>query len=186
LDRPDAAEAVLATCAWAAQVHCVPAAAEYAWATALHGRDAAGVLAAAEALAATRPFQATRALRDAALLLADADPVASRSVATRTLAGFDAIGADDAAARLRATLRTAGVRLRAGRPAAERVGWAAITATERMVVELVAAGCTNSEIAERLYTSRRTVESHLVHVYTKVGVRSRVDLAREAARQWPG
>jgi DNA-binding CsgD family transcriptional regulator len=78
------------------------------------------------------------------------------------------------------------VRLRAGKPAAERVGWAAITATERMVVELVAAGCTNSEIAERLYTSRRTVESHLVHVYNKVGARSRVDLAREAARQWPG
>jgi DNA-binding CsgD family transcriptional regulator/tetratricopeptide (TPR) repeat protein len=185
LGRPEAAEAVLATSAWAGSVRDVPAAAEYAWALALHRRDAAGVLAAADALAAVRPFQGTRALRDAALLLAATDPVEARVVATRAIAGFDVVGADDAAARLRAGLRSAGVRLRAGKPAAERVGWGSITATERMVVELVAAGCTNSEIADRLYTSRRTVESHLVHVYNKVGVRSRVDLAREAAKQWP-
>jgi DNA-binding CsgD family transcriptional regulator len=184
LGRPDAAESVLATSAWAGSVHDVPAAAEYAWALALHRRDAAGLLAAADALAAVRPFQATRALRDAALVLAADDPVEARAVAARALAGFEVVAADDAAARLRSSLRSLGVRLRAGRPAAARVGWESITATERMVVELVAAGCTNSVIAERLYTSRRTVESHLVHVYNKVGVRSRVDLAREAARQW--
>jgi DNA-binding CsgD family transcriptional regulator len=61
-----------------------------------------------------------------------------------------------------------------------RFGWGALTQSERNVVELVAAGLSNAEIAERLICSRRTVESHLHHVYTKVGMSSRVSLAVEA------
>ena len=45
------------------------------------------------------------------------------------------------------------------------------------VARLVAAGCSNPEIAERLVISRRTAEHHVQHIYAKVGVASRAGLA---------
>jgi DNA-binding CsgD family transcriptional regulator/tetratricopeptide (TPR) repeat protein len=60
------------------------------------------------------------------------------------------------------------------------LGWSTLTPAERTVVELVAAGLSNAEIAGRLICSRRTVESHLHHVYTKLGTSSRVALAIDA------
>jgi DNA-binding CsgD family transcriptional regulator len=50
-------------------------------------------------------------------------------------------------------------------------------------VRLAAEGLTNAEIGERLFISRRTVETHLSHVFGKVGVSSRVQLAAEAGRR---
>jgi len=61
-------------------------------------------------------------------------------------------------------------------------GWDALTPTERDVVRLVSEGLANKDIATRLFVSPRTVQSHLTHVYNKVGVSSRVQLAQEAAR----
>ncbi len=61
-------------------------------------------------------------------------------------------------------------------------GWASLTPTERDVVRLVSEGLVNNDIAIRLFVSPRTVQSHLTHVYTKLGLTSRVQLAREAAR----
>ena len=61
-------------------------------------------------------------------------------------------------------------------------GWAALTPTEVDVVRLVGEGLTNRDIATRLVVSPRTVESHLSHVYTKLRLTSRVQLAQEAAR----
>jgi len=55
----------------------------------------------------------------------------------------------------------------------------ALTAREREIAELVAAGRTNREIAEQLVLSTRTIEAHLRNVYAKLGVRSRVELARD-------
>jgi predicted ATPase/class 3 adenylate cyclase/DNA-binding CsgD family transcriptional regulator len=61
-------------------------------------------------------------------------------------------------------------------------GWASLTPTERDVVRLVSEGLANNDIATRLFVSPRTVQSHLTHVYTKLGLTSRVQLAQEAAR----
>jgi predicted ATPase/DNA-binding CsgD family transcriptional regulator len=61
-------------------------------------------------------------------------------------------------------------------------GWAALTPAERDVVRLVSEGLGNNDIATRLFVSPRTVQSHLTHVYSKLGLSSRVQLAQEAAR----
>jgi DNA-binding NarL/FixJ family response regulator len=61
-------------------------------------------------------------------------------------------------------------------------GWRALTPTERDVVRLVREGLANNDIASRLFVSPRTVQSHLTHVYTKLGLTSRMQLAQEAAR----
>jgi len=61
-------------------------------------------------------------------------------------------------------------------------GWASLTPTERDVVRLVSEGLANSDIATRLFVSPRTVQTHLTHVYTKLGLTSRVQLVQEAAR----
>ncbi len=53
-----------------------------------------------------------------------------------------------------------------------------LSAGERSVAELAAAGRTNREIATQLYLSPKTVETVLTHVYRKLGVRSRTELSR--------
>ena len=61
-------------------------------------------------------------------------------------------------------------------------GWASLTPTERDVVRLVSDGLGNKDIALRLFVSPRTVQTHLTHVYAKLGLASRVQLVQEAAR----
>jgi predicted ATPase/class 3 adenylate cyclase/DNA-binding CsgD family transcriptional regulator len=61
-------------------------------------------------------------------------------------------------------------------------GWAALTPTELNVVKLVSDGLPNKDIAARLFISTRTVQAHLSNVYSKLSVRSRVQLAQEASR----
>jgi len=62
-----------------------------------------------------------------------------------------------------------------------RTGWASVTPTELQVIEYAAAGLTNAQIAARLLMSRSTVKAHLAHVYTKLGVRTRAQLATATA-----
>jgi DNA-binding CsgD family transcriptional regulator len=62
-------------------------------------------------------------------------------------------------------------------------GWASLTPAELEVVRLVGEGLSNKEIAARLFISPRTVQAHLTHVYTKLDVTSRVQLATEAKRR---
>jgi len=61
-------------------------------------------------------------------------------------------------------------------------GWESLTPTELDVVRLVSEGLANNDIATRLFVSPRTVQTHLTHVYTKLGLSSRVQLVQEAAR----
>lgn len=70
------------------------------------------------------------------------------------------------------------VRRRLGRPAPRpQTGVGSLTPAERRVCRLVSGGATNTEIAEALSVSRRTVESHLSRSYRKLNVRSRTGLA---------
>ncbi|MGH9184436.1 MAG: helix-turn-helix domain-containing protein, partial [Acidimicrobiales bacterium] len=59
------------------------------------------------------------------------------------------------------------------------MGWDSLTDTERQVVRLAREGLTNRQIGERLYISRRTVETHLSHVFAKLGFSSRRQLMLE-------
>jgi predicted ATPase/class 3 adenylate cyclase/DNA-binding CsgD family transcriptional regulator len=61
-------------------------------------------------------------------------------------------------------------------------GWDSLTPTERDVVRLVSEGLGNKDIGTRLFISPRTVQTHLTHVYTKLGLTSRLQLIQEAAR----
>ena len=60
-------------------------------------------------------------------------------------------------------------------------GWESLTPAELDVVRLVTEGLGNKDIAARLFVSPRTVQAHLTHVYTKLGITSRFQLIQEAA-----
>jgi DNA-binding CsgD family transcriptional regulator len=65
-------------------------------------------------------------------------------------------------------------------------GRASLTASEQTIVSLVGEGLTNTEIGERLYVYRRTVESHLGRVYVKLGLATRGQRVSADVRQADG
>ena len=69
-----------------------------------------------------------------------------------------------------------------GRP---RSGWDSLTPTEHSVAGLVAEGLSNPQIGERLYISSRTVQTHLAHVFAKLDISARAQLAAEVTRRRP-
>lgn len=104
--------------------------------------------------------------------------------ATRDALGDDLFAAETAAgagltldAAVRLGLRGKGGRRR---PAA---GWDSLTPAELEVVRLVSDGLTNPAIAEELLVTKGTVKVHLSHIFTRLGVTSRAELAAEAARR---
>ncbi|MCV6962571.1 LuxR family transcriptional regulator [Mycobacterium intermedium] len=96
---------------------------------------------------------------------------------------FDAAWAEGAALSTEAAIAYA----QRGRGERKRPasGWAALTPAELEVVSLIRDGLPNKDIAARLFVSPRTVQAHLTHIYTKLGLASRVQLAQEAARRAP-
>jgi predicted ATPase/class 3 adenylate cyclase/DNA-binding CsgD family transcriptional regulator len=62
-------------------------------------------------------------------------------------------------------------------------GWQSLTPTELEIVRHAAAGLTNPEIGERMFISRGTVKVHLSHIYAKLGLRNRSEVAAEAMRR---
>ena len=67
-----------------------------------------------------------------------------------------------------------------GRPAS---GWRSLTPAEVQVIDLVAEGCRNAEIADRLFVSVSTVKTHLTHIFTKLSVSTRAELAARATQR---
>lgn len=60
-------------------------------------------------------------------------------------------------------------------------GWGSLTPTELDVVLLVTDGLSNPEMTDRLFMSRETVKTHLSHVYAKLGIANRTELAALAS-----
>jgi DNA-binding CsgD family transcriptional regulator len=102
---------------------------------------------------------------------------------TQALVLFARAGATQDAARLRSRLRALGIRRRVATTEKPATGWAAMTTSELSVARLVADGLTNREIADRLFVSPHTVNTHLRHVFAKLDVNSRVDLTRLATER---
>jgi DNA-binding CsgD family transcriptional regulator len=105
-------------------------------------------------------------------------PAAAVVEARHALDTFERLGAirdaDEAAALLRAL----------GAPARTFPrGQGALTQRETEVLSLVAEGCSNAEIAQRLYISRRTAEHHVARILAKLGLRNRAEAATYALRE---
>jgi DNA-binding CsgD family transcriptional regulator len=95
---------------------------------------------------------------------------------------YEAVGAVAWSDRIAAARRRLGGGRGGGvarrRPA---VGWESLTRSELAVAELVSQGLTNREVAGRLYVSPHTVNTHLRHIFQKLEVGNRAQLARMVA-----
>jgi DNA-binding NarL/FixJ family response regulator len=149
---------------------------------AAEGNDgaAAHLTRALETLAALGlPLEVARVRLELARLIASGTPDVAAVEAGLALASFEELGAArdaDAAAGL---LRELG----AGGRRAWPKGHGTLTKRETEVVSLLAAGLSNTEIAERLYISRRTAEHHVASILSKLGLRSRSEAAAYAVRE---
>ena len=122
------------------------------------------------------------ALEDAgAALHRDGDRTNAVAALGDALGVYTEAGATWDASRVRRRLRAMGVRRRLVKATRPTTGWAGLTDAEMAVVRLVAEGLTNREVAERLFISPHTASMHLRHVFTKLQINSRVELARLAA-----
>ena len=161
-----------------------------AQATALHCRALAdqdtGPLLEAVVLLRASPFtpMLAAACEDAAiLLLDDGQRSRARELLDEAASLLSGHGAEGDLRRVRDLQRRAGARVPRRRDPRPAFGWEALTPTELTVSGLVAEGRSNPEIGERLCISRRTVETHVAHVFRKLAIASRAELAAEVVRQ---
>lgn len=144
--------------------------------------DAGALREAVELLSgAERPLAAAAAREDLGAAVAREgrkdDAVALLEAA---YAAYLSAGAVRDLARARGALHALGVRKRQPGSARPGHGWASLTDGELTVVNVVAQGLTSREAAAQLYLSPDTVNTHLRHAFAKLGIRSRVELARLA------
>jgi DNA-binding CsgD family transcriptional regulator len=94
------------------------------------------------------------------------------------------LGDADSAGRVRAQLRSAGIRVQhRRRPDRPAFGWDSLTDTEQRIVNLVAQGLSNRQVADKMFLSAHTIAFHLRHVYWKLDITSRVQLAALVAER---
>jgi DNA-binding NarL/FixJ family response regulator len=139
-------------------------------------RDAKAVLDADE-----RPLLLAELRLDLAGVLAPDDPPAAIAEGRAALTTFERLGAVPCRDRTAALLRSLGDTGRS-RPQRRSDLVDALTGREQEVLDLVAEGLSNTQIAERLYISRKTVEHHVGRVLAKLGVRNRAEAAALSVR----
>jgi DNA-binding CsgD family transcriptional regulator len=147
--------------------------------------DAETLRAAADAYGrGPRPLELARACEDAGAAFArHGDAARARPLLEQAVTIYENLEATRDLSRTDALLRAAGIRRgRRGPRSRPQIGWQSLTPTEQTVVRLVADGLSNPQIGDRLYVSRRTVQTHLAHVFAKLDIASRAQLAAEVAR----
>jgi DNA-binding CsgD family transcriptional regulator len=125
-----------------------------------------------------RPLDAALAAEDAADALGRGGRLDDAQLwFARALRAYEALDAGWDLTRTSARMRAVGLHRRARQTRERpRIGWEALTTAERAVVELVAQGLSNPEVAERLFLSRHTVKRHLANAMVKLGESSRRSL----------
>jgi DNA-binding NarL/FixJ family response regulator len=143
-------------------------------------RSASRIQAAIEGYAALGlPLEVARAQLHLASAMASARPTAATAEARRALGTFEQLGASRDADAAAALLRELGQR--SARSTRKAVG--PLTPRETDVLSLLEEGRSNTEIAERLYISRRTAEHHVASILFKLDLRSRAEAAAYAVRR---
>lgn len=149
--------------------------------------DNAEILRAAAAAhdRGSRPWLVARACEDAGSCFSKhGQAERARPLLDRAAGIFERLGAARDLARAEALLREAGGRRgRRGSRGRPQFGWDSLTPTEHSVACLVAEGLSNPQIGERLYISSRTVQTHLAHIFAKLNISARAQLAAEVTRR---
>ncbi|MGH2736117.1 MAG: response regulator transcription factor, partial [Actinomycetota bacterium] len=131
-----------------------------------------------------RPLELALACEEAGLALAGAGRRDEGiSLLTEAVQIYEHLRAGHDAARALSSLRSLGAPRRSRREPRPSFGWPSLTKTELEVVKLVAEGLTNRQVGERLFVSRRTVATHMEHVFQKLGLATRVQVAAEVSRR---
>lgn len=128
------------------------------------------------------PLSAGTSLEEAAVRLAGrGDTAAARKALTDAARWYDELGATWDIRRADARLRRYGIQ-RGSRSLHRRAttGWAALTPSEDRIARLVAKGLSNPAIAAELFLSRNTVQTHVSNILSKLQLRSRLELVRNA------
>ena len=148
--------------------------------------DSEVLLAAARAYAGLqRPLELALASEDAGTAFTRRGHTQhARPLLEQAVEIYERLGAMRDLGRAEAALRAAGIARRRGRRRSRpQFGWLSLTPAEHAVAGLVAEGLSNPQIGERLFVSRRTVQTHLAHVFAKLDLNSRAQLAAEVTRQ---
>ncbi|MBV8292919.1 MAG: helix-turn-helix transcriptional regulator, partial [Mycobacterium sp.] len=147
-------------------------------------RDAAALVAAAELLeSSSRPLLYAIAAEDAGSELARSGR--SGEAAAQLNAAFDTYMQHEALAdarRVGRQLRRLGVERRIVSQTRAKTGWDSLTDTELKVINLIAQGVTNRDVAAQLHLSLHTVKTHVRNAFAKLGINSRAELTRFVRR----
>jgi DNA-binding CsgD family transcriptional regulator len=127
------------------------------------------------------PLEAAQARAALARTLGSFAPAAAVEEARLALETFERLGATRDADATAAFLRALGAPARTFPK-----GYGTLTRRESEVLSLLAEGCSNTEIADRLYISRRTAEHHVARILSKLGLRNRAEAAAYALREQTG
>jgi DNA-binding CsgD family transcriptional regulator len=143
-------------------------------------RDAQALMAAADVLrSSSRPLLYAAAAEDAGVELARTDR--GDEALDQLNAAFDTYVHHEALAdarRVGRELRRLGVERRIVSQSRAKTGWDSLTDSELTVVNLIAQGATNRDVAAQLHLSLHTVKNHVHNAFTKLGINSRAQLTQ--------